>query len=88
MFSYVSATMQGLPSIRASDAELMVIKEFDVLQDQHTGSWFLLVATNETFGFYLDLIGATLVTVVTFQFLFTRNGVYISIYFYMNSFTS
>lgn len=74
VFSYVSASMQGMPTIRASGAETMVIKEFDTLQDQHTSSWFLLVATNESFGFYLDFIGALLLAVVTFQFLFTRNG--------------
>lgn len=76
VFSYVSASMQGMPTIRASEAENMVIKEFDILQDQHTSSWFLLIATNETFGFYLDVIGAILLAIVTFQFLFTRNGMW------------
>lgn len=74
MFSYVSASLYGMPTIRSSNAEDMVIKEFDTLQDQHTSSWFLFLATSETFGFYLDLISTTFLAIVTFQFLFTRDG--------------
>lgn len=66
-----------MPTIRASNAEDMVVKEFDILQDQHTSSWFLFLASSETFGFYLDVISTTFLALVTFQFLITRNGEYI-----------
>lgn len=47
----------------------MITKEFDSLQDQHTSSWFLFLATSVTFGFYLDIISLAFLAVVTFQFL-------------------
>lgn len=51
----------------------MIIKEFDSLQDQHTSSWFLILATYEAFGFYLDVISVIFLTIVSFQFLIFDN---------------
>lgn len=74
VFSHVSASMDGLTTIRACGAQYMVSKEFDVLQDQHTSSWYLFLATTETFGFYLDVICVIFLAVVTFQFLIFDDG--------------
>ncbi|XP_066152181.1 probable multidrug resistance-associated protein lethal(2)03659 isoform X2 [Euwallacea fornicatus] len=69
VFSHVSASLFGLPSIRAFKAQSMIIREFDTLQDQHTGTWTLLLHTSEALGFYLDIISTIFLTFVTFQFL-------------------
>ncbi|CAH1098768.1 unnamed protein product [Psylliodes chrysocephalus] len=69
LFSHVSVSYHGLSTIRSANAEQMLIKEFDVLQDQHTSTWFLFIASSTTFGFYLDVISTTFLALVTFQFL-------------------
>ncbi|KAK9680179.1 ABC transporter transmembrane region [Popillia japonica] len=74
VFSHVSASLNGLTTIRSSKAQYMVSKEFDVLQDQHTASWYLFLITTETFGFYLDVICVIFLAVVTFQFLIFDDG--------------
>lgn len=74
VFSHVAASISGLTTIRASRAEAMVIKEFDLLQDQHTATWVLFIATTEWFGFYLDVISVTFLAILAFQFLIFDNG--------------
>ncbi|KAF5273657.1 hypothetical protein FQR65_LT04657 [Abscondita terminalis] len=73
-FSHVSASLSGLTTIRASAAQAMITKEFDELQNQHTGAWYLFLATSEAFGFYLDVISVVFLAIVTFQFLIFDDG--------------
>ncbi|KAK4879098.1 hypothetical protein RN001_007244 [Aquatica leii] len=77
-FSHVSASLSGLTTIRASGAQSMITKEFDEIQDQHTGAWFLFLAASETFGFYLDVISIVFLAIVTFQFLIFDDGTTLS----------
>lgn len=74
VFSHISASLYGLSTIRASHAEQMIIKEFDILQDQHTSTWYLMLASSETFGFYLDIISIIFLSFVTYQFIVFRDG--------------
>ncbi|EFA04157.2 ATP-binding cassette sub-family C member 4 [Tribolium castaneum] len=74
VFSHVSASLYGLPTIRAASAQNMIIKEFDLLQDQHTGSWFMFIASSEAFGLYLDIISTVFLAIVTYQFLIFDDG--------------
>lgn len=74
VFSHVSATLYGLPTIRSANAQSLITTEFDALQDQHTASWFLFLATSESFGFYLDVISTLFLVIVTFQFLIFDDG--------------
>ncbi|XP_066255286.1 ATP-binding cassette subfamily C member 4-like [Euwallacea similis] len=69
VFSHVSASLYGLPTIRAFKAQNLIVQEFDALQDQHTGTWFLFGATSESLGFYLDIISTIFLAFTTFQFL-------------------
>ncbi|CAH1098767.1 unnamed protein product [Psylliodes chrysocephalus] len=69
VFSHVSTTLYGMSTIRSATAEQMLAKEFDVLQDQHTSTWFLFIASSTTFGFYLDVISTMFLAFVTYQFL-------------------
>lgn len=90
VFSHISASLYGLSTIRASHAEQMIITEFDALQDQHTSTWYLMLATSETFGFYLDVISAIFLSCVTFQYMIFRDGKVVlinsvNVYFYMSN---
>lgn len=42
VFSHVSATMAGLPTVRACSAEEMLRIQFDDKQDIHTAAWYTL----------------------------------------------
>ncbi|KAF7283323.1 ATP-binding cassette sub-family C member 4-like [Rhynchophorus ferrugineus] len=69
VFSHVSSSLYGLPTIRAFKAQDLIVQEFDALQDQHTGTWFIFGAISESLGFYLDVISTFFLAFVTFQFL-------------------
>ncbi|KAK7872348.1 hypothetical protein R5R35_002792 [Gryllus longicercus] len=69
VFSHLSDSLSGLVTIRASGQQEVVRKEFDCHQDLHTSAWFQFVATGTAFGFWLDILSAIFVTLVTFSFL-------------------
>lgn len=69
VFSHLSASLNGLSTIRASQAQEMVSKEFDNHQDLHTSTWFLTLETSAAFGFWLDCISVTFTAVVSLSFL-------------------
>ncbi|XP_049951742.1 ATP-binding cassette sub-family C member 4-like [Schistocerca serialis cubense] len=74
VFSYISASLNGLTTIRSSKAEKMVVKEFDTLQDLHTSSWYMTITANTAFGFCLDVISAIFVSLVILSFLTIDTG--------------
>lgn len=50
-------------------------KRNNVLQDLHSSAWYLYMASNRAFGFWLDLICLIYLTIVTFGLIaFTDNG--------------
>ncbi|XP_049951743.1 ATP-binding cassette sub-family C member 4-like isoform X1 [Schistocerca serialis cubense] len=74
VFSYISASLNGLTTIRSSAAENMVMKEFDNLQDLHTSSWYMSIAGKTAFGFVLDVLSAIFVSLVILSFLTVNTG--------------
>ena len=56
MFSHFSETLEGLPTIRASQAVDVVIKEFHECQDHQSDGWYLFLSTSRWFGQRLDMI--------------------------------
>ncbi|CAB3237262.1 unnamed protein product [Arctia plantaginis] len=74
VFSHVSATMAGLGTVRASEAQDMLLKHFDEKQDIHTAAWFLTMVTNTAFSIWLSLICASYVAVVAYTFLLLDDG--------------
>ncbi|XP_071628428.1 ATP-binding cassette subfamily C member 4-like [Temnothorax longispinosus] len=58
LFSHVNATLNGLPTIRSSGAgiEKMMRRQFDVLQDRHSGMWYLFITCASAIGVFMDLI--------------------------------
>lgn len=43
VFSHISATMSGLSTIRAFQAENLLRAEFDYHQDLNSGTWFMFI---------------------------------------------
>ncbi|KAL3283196.1 hypothetical protein HHI36_006346 [Cryptolaemus montrouzieri] len=73
VFSYVAATLNGIPTIRSAHAENMVTNEFDTIQDQHTSTWYIFVTAVEAFGMYMDLLSTAFLMVTSVQFLLRDN---------------
>lgn len=73
-FSQVSTSLDGMTTIRACGAQMLLQREFDNLQDVHTGAWYLTVTTSLAFGFWLDCISMTFLGIVTFSFLIMDDG--------------
>ncbi|VVC32361.1 ABC transporter type 1, transmembrane domain,ABC transporter-like,P-loop containing nucleoside triphosphate [Cinara cedri] len=73
VFAHMNASLQGLTTIRAFEAEGILSKEFDEHQDLHSSVWFLFIASSEAFGFVLDIICFIYLSFVTYSFIIIRN---------------
>ncbi|CAH0699044.1 unnamed protein product [Spodoptera exigua] len=69
VFSHMSATLNGICTIRSAGAEQRLIKEFDRFQDIHTSTWSSYLASGVTLGFWLDFICVIYLTIVIVAFL-------------------
>ncbi|XP_019626252.1 PREDICTED: multidrug resistance-associated protein 4-like [Branchiostoma belcheri] len=74
VFSHLSATLQGLTTIRALAADNIVLREFDAHQDQHSEAWFLYLCTTRWLAIRLDLLTAAFITSVTFCSVLAANS--------------
>ncbi|XP_026726081.1 multidrug resistance-associated protein 4 [Trichoplusia ni] len=69
VFSHMSATLNGISTIRSAGAEKRLIQEFDRFQDIHTSTWSSYLASGVTLGFWLDFICVIYLTIVIVAFL-------------------
>lgn len=69
VYSHLNSSFNGITTIRASEAEIMLAKEFDKHQDNHTSAWFLTIATRVFFGLWLDMLSFVFIIVVIFSFV-------------------
>lgn len=73
VFAHLSATLQGLPTIRAFEASQILTNEFDRHQDLHSSAWYIFIASSRAFGFWLDVFCVIYITLVTLSFLVLDN---------------
>ncbi|XP_022919143.2 probable multidrug resistance-associated protein lethal(2)03659 [Onthophagus taurus] len=64
IFGQITASMNGLSTIRAFNAQGILTKEFDRYQDQHSSAWFLFLASTRCFGFWLEIVCVIFIAVV------------------------
>ncbi|KYN28009.1 Multidrug resistance-associated protein 4 [Trachymyrmex cornetzi] len=71
IFSYVNATLNGLPTIRSSGIEIEKImrKRFDELQDRHSGTWYLFLTCTIAFSVVADLIMCLFLACICFSLI-------------------
>ncbi|KAK4317272.1 hypothetical protein Pmani_011632 [Petrolisthes manimaculis] len=69
VFSHLSASLQGLTTIRAFQVQQSFIQDFDQHQDLHSSAWFLFLSTTRWFGICLDWISCIYIAIVTFGFM-------------------
>lgn len=70
VYTHLSATLNGLSTIRAFKAEDILEHEFDCHQDTHTACLFLFIATNAAFGFILDAMCNVFIAYILGHFMF------------------
>ena len=56
MFAHLSATLEGLPTIRASSKVDKIVEEFFECQDHQSDGWFLFISTARWFSMRLEII--------------------------------
>lgn len=76
VFTHLNASLQGLTTIRAFKAQRILEKEFDNHQDLHSSSWFIFIASERAFGFWLDIICLIYIAVITLSFLLLHDDWY------------
>ncbi|KAJ6637208.1 putative multidrug resistance-associated protein lethal [Pseudolycoriella hygida] len=69
IFSHTNATLQGLSTVRAFNAQNILESEFYVHEDYNTGAFYLRITTTRAFGLWLDIVCLLYIAVVTFSFL-------------------
>ncbi|XP_041973563.1 ATP-binding cassette subfamily C member 4-like [Aricia agestis] len=74
VFSHVSASMSGLATVRACQAQTMLCQQFDAKQDVHTAAWYMSLLTNASFAIWLSFMAAFYVAIVTYTFLLLDDG--------------
>lgn len=69
IYSHANATMQGLSTVRALNANDQLENEFYQLIDNNTGVWYIRICSTRAFAFWLDIICLIYMSVVTLSFL-------------------
>nr|XP_006820924.1 PREDICTED: multidrug resistance-associated protein 4-like [Saccoglossus kowalevskii] len=74
VFSHLSATLQGLCTIRAFNAEDIFVREFDDHQNLHTGAYFLHITMRAWLSLRLEIICACFISSVAFTAIAVAEG--------------
>lgn len=69
MFTHLSATLTGLSTVRAYNAENILRDEFDLHQDTHSACWYMFISTSSAFGFSLDILCYIFVFSIIFYYM-------------------
>lgn len=91
IFSHLAATLNGLSTIRAFNAEEVLSEEFDNHQDLNSTAFFLFLAASRAFGFWLDFTLCVYIALVILSFFVMENsggnvGLAITQVFFSNNF--
>ncbi|XP_063925011.1 ATP-binding cassette sub-family C member 4-like isoform X1 [Zophobas morio] len=70
--THLSASVQGLPIIRAFGLESKIVDEFDYHESLHSSAFYLFATTFAAFSFWTDVVCALFNILVIFSFLFIK----------------
>lgn len=74
MFSHLAATLNGLSTIRAFNAETVLAEEFDNHQDLNSSAFYMFLAASRAFGFWLDFTLCLYIALVITSFFIMENS--------------
>lgn len=64
----MAASLNGLTTIRALDAQRVLEKEFDSYQDAHSSAFFMYISTSQAFGYCMNCICVIYISIITLSF--------------------
>ncbi|XP_074031101.1 probable multidrug resistance-associated protein lethal(2)03659 isoform X1 [Leptinotarsa decemlineata] len=73
IYTHLSASLQGLTTIRAFKAQEILKKEFDKYQNLNSAAFYMYLAATRTFGFWLDLNCVVYISSVLIVLLFVKS---------------
>jgi ATP-binding cassette, subfamily C (CFTR/MRP), member 4 len=74
IYSHLAATLNGLSTIRAFEAEHILALEFDNHQDLNSSAYYLFIASARAFGFWLDSILVIYIAIVVLSFFMMESS--------------
>lgn len=74
MYTHLTASMNGITTIRAFGAQEVLKAEFDNFQNQYSAASFLFMGANRAFGFWLDFHCVVYTALVIVSILFIKSG--------------
>ena len=74
VYSHISATIQGLSTIRAYKEQIRFLNNFHFYQNEHTKGWYTKLTTTRWFGIRLDMFGAVFITSLVFTSIPLSDG--------------
>lgn len=75
VFTHLAATLNGLSTIRAYNAEKILRTEFDDHQDTHTACFYMFLAVSSAFGLTLDIMCLVFTFCIIFYYMLFDTGV-------------
>lgn len=63
-----------MSTIRAFDAQKVLLDEFHQYQNLNTSMWFVFLSITRAFAFWLDMACVVYIACVTYTFLLMENG--------------
>ena len=69
VIGHLTASLDGLTTIRSHNAQNILRQQFDRHQDLHSSTAYMYLTTNRAFGFYLDMLCAIYITMITLSFV-------------------
>ncbi|XP_061402316.1 probable multidrug resistance-associated protein lethal(2)03659 [Musca vetustissima] len=69
IYTHLGASLNGLATIRAFEAQEILIHEFDNYQDLHSSGFYMFLSTSRAFGYWLDCCCVLYLAVITLSFL-------------------
>ncbi|KAF7992271.1 hypothetical protein HCN44_001596 [Aphidius gifuensis] len=69
VYNHLSATLQGLATIRSFKASKILTEEFDNHQDLHSSAWYIFITSSTAFGLWLDIFAVLYIGIVTMSYL-------------------
>lgn len=80
MVGHLSASLEGLATIRASKAQSILQDEFDKHQDVFNSVSYMYMTTARAFGFILDFLCVNYIAIITTTFLTINTGMLLVFY--------
>uniref|UniRef100_A0A1I8MDU6 ABC transporter n=1 Tax=Musca domestica TaxID=7370 RepID=A0A1I8MDU6_MUSDO len=69
IYTHLGASLNGLATIRAFQAQDILIHEFDNYQDMHSSGYYMFLTTSRAFGYWLDCCCVLYLAIITLSFL-------------------